>query len=136
MLFNTSLEGSWAERALKVKRLAKEHEITLLVKAHPEDVISDGVRVKVNMTGNPAMTVGGTGDVLAGLTASILSRRALCLRAAAAASFICGAAGSLAAEEKGYHILATDVIDKIPEVVRRFEPWVEGLSAVLEKRGV
>jgi NAD(P)H-hydrate epimerase len=134
LLFGTSLEGSWADKALKVRGLAKEHEVTLLVKAHPEDVISDGVRVKVNMTGNPAMTVGGTGDVLTGLTASILSRGFPCLRAAAAASFICGAAGSLAAEEKGYHILATDVIDKIPEVVRRFEPWVEGLSAVLERR--
>jgi NAD(P)H-hydrate epimerase len=134
LLFGTSLEGSWADKALKVKRLAKEHEVTLLVKAHPEDVISDGVRVKVNMTGNPAMTVGGTGDVLTGLTASILSRGFSCLRAAAAASFICGAAGSLAAEEKGYHILATDVVDKIPEVMRRFEPWVEGLSVVLERR--
>ena len=134
LLFGTSLEGSWAEKALKVKRVAREHEVTLLVKAHPEDVISDGIRVKVNMTGNPAMTVGGTGDVLTGLTASILSRGFSCLRAAAAASFICGAAGSLAAEEKGYHILATDVIDKIPEVMRRFEPWVEGLSTVLERR--
>jgi len=134
LLFSTSLEGSWAEKALKVKRVAREHEVTLLVKAHPEDVISDGIRVKVNMTGNPAMTVGGTGDVLTGLTASILSRGFSCLRAAAAASFICGAAGSLAAEEKGYHMLATDVIDKIPEVMRRFEPWVEGLSTVLDKR--
>jgi len=134
LLFDTSLEGSWAEKALKVKRIAREHEVTLLVKAHPEDVISDGIRVKVNMTGNPAMTVGGTGDVLTGLTASILSRGFSCFRAAAAASFICGAAGSLAAEEKGYHILATDVIDKIPEVMRRFEPWVEGLSTVLDKR--
>jgi len=136
LLFGTSLEGSWAEKALKVKKVAKEHEITLLVKAHPEDVISDGVRVKVNMTGDPAMTVGGTGDVLTGLTASILSRGFPCLRAAAAASFICGAAGSLAAEEKGYHILATDVIDKIPEVMHHFEPWVEGLSTILERRRV
>lgn len=134
LLFNVNLEGSWIEKAARVMRVAKEHEITLLVKAHPEDVISDGLRVKVNITGNPAMTVGGTGDVLTGLTASILSKRVPCVRAAAAASFICGAAGSLAAEEKGYHILATDVIEKIPEVMRRFEPWTERLSTVLERR--
>ncbi|MDH5816134.1 MAG: NAD(P)H-hydrate dehydratase [Candidatus Nezhaarchaeota archaeon] len=134
LLFNVDLKGSWVEKAIEVMKVAREHEITLLVKAHPEDVISDGLRVKVNMTGNPAMTVGGTGDVLTGLTASILSKKVPNLRAAAAASFICGAAGSLAAEEKGYHILATDVIEKIPEVMRRFEPWIQGLSTVLERR--
>ncbi|MEM2725006.1 MAG: NAD(P)H-hydrate dehydratase, partial [Candidatus Nezhaarchaeales archaeon] len=125
---------SWVEKAVEVMRVAREHEVTLLVKAHPEDVISDGLRVKVNMTGNPAMTVGGTGDVLTGLTASILSKKVPYVRAAAAASFICGVAGSLAAEEKGYHILATDVIEKIPEVMRRFEPWTQGLSIALERR--
>ncbi|MEM0232471.1 MAG: NAD(P)H-hydrate dehydratase [Candidatus Nezhaarchaeales archaeon] len=134
LLFNINLRESWVEKAVEVMRVAREHEVTLLVKAHPEDVISDGLRVKVNMTGNPAMTVGGTGDVLTGLTASILSKKVPYLRAAAAASFICGAAGSLAAEEKGYHILATDVIEKIPEVMRRFEPWTQGLSMALERR--
>ncbi len=135
-LFGVDLKGSWIEKARLVMEMAGLHEVTLLVKAHPEDVVSDGVRVKVNMTGNPAMTVGGTGDVLTGLTASILSKGYSCFRAATAASFICGAAGSLAAEEKGYHILATDVIEKIPEVLKRFEPWTAGLSEVLEKRRV
>ncbi|MHC1628208.1 MAG: NAD(P)H-hydrate dehydratase [Candidatus Nezhaarchaeales archaeon] len=135
-LFDVDLKGSWIDKARIVINVARKHEVTLLVKAHPEDVISDGIRVKVNMTGNPAMTVGGTGDVLTGLTASILSKKIPCLRAAAAASFICGAAGSLAAEEKGYHILATDLLEKIPEVLKRFEPWVSGLSTVLEKRRV
>ncbi|MEM4575865.1 MAG: NAD(P)H-hydrate dehydratase [Candidatus Nezhaarchaeales archaeon] len=136
LLFNKDLEDSWVKKAFDVMKVAREHEVTLLVKAHPEDIISDGLRVKVNMTGNPAMTVGGTGDVLTGIVASILSRKYPCLRAAAAGSFICGAAGSLAAEEKGYHILATDVIDKIPEVMRRFEPWTDGLSMVIERRRV
>ncbi|MCS7139140.1 MAG: NAD(P)H-hydrate dehydratase [Candidatus Nezhaarchaeota archaeon] len=134
MLFKLDLRGSWIDKAHVVMSVAREHKVTLLVKAHPEDVISDGVRVKVNMTGNPAMTVGGTGDILTGLTASILSRKYPCLRAAAAAAFICGAAGSLAAEERGYHILATDLLDKIPEVMRRFEPWIAGTSKVLERR--
>ncbi|RLF22832.1 MAG: bifunctional ADP-dependent NAD(P)H-hydrate dehydratase/NAD(P)H-hydrate epimerase [Thermoprotei archaeon] len=133
-LFGVDLQGSWMEKASTVMRAAHASKVTLLVKAHPEDLISDGARVKVNFTGNPAMTVGGTGDVLTGLVASIMSRGDTGFRAAAAAAFICGASGSLAAEEKGYHILATDVIEKIPEVMARFEPWTRGLSKTVERR--
>ena len=38
------------------------------------DFIFNGNRLKINRTGNPGMTVGGTGDALAGICLSLLSQ--------------------------------------------------------------
>jgi len=64
------------------------------------------------------MTVGGTGDVLTGIIASLLSRGGSAFQAAAAGAFVSGLAGELAAQEFGDHLVATDCIEKIPEVFK------------------
>ncbi|ABO08939.1 bifunctional ADP-dependent NAD(P)H-hydrate dehydratase/NAD(P)H-hydrate epimerase [Pyrobaculum calidifontis] len=84
------------------------------------DVASDGQRVKINATGTPAMTVGGTGDVLTGLVAAFLTKSKDPLEAAAVAAFVNGLAGEEAAAQLGFHITATDLLDRIPGVVKRF----------------
>ncbi|WP_291999381.1 NAD(P)H-hydrate dehydratase [Caldivirga sp.] len=84
------------------------------------DIISDGSRFKLNMTGNPGMTVGGTGDVLTGVLATILHRVNDPLEAAAIAAFITGVAGDLAALELGYHLTPMDVVTRIPKAFSIF----------------
>jgi NAD(P)H-hydrate epimerase len=83
------------------------------------NVISDGRRIKLNGTGNPGMAVGGTGDVLAGITGAFYCRNDA-FPAAAAAAFVGGAAGDLAYEDKGYWLTATDMISCIPYVMKKF----------------
>jgi len=58
------------ERAALVRSFADEIGHTLLVKG-AVDVVSDGDGVRLNHTGNPGMTVGGTGDVLAGAVGAL-----------------------------------------------------------------
>ncbi|MDH4212551.1 MAG: NAD(P)H-hydrate dehydratase [Candidatus Thorarchaeota archaeon] len=95
---------------------AKQYNSVILLKG-PVDVIADPSGIyKLNRTGVPAMTVGGTGDVLTGIVASLLSRHTNAFRAAAAGAFVSGMAGELAAGKLGEHIVATDCIEKIPEV--------------------
>ncbi len=94
---------------------------TVLLKGHV-DVISDGRRVKINFTGNPGMTVGGTGDVLSGVTAAMFSLGNDPLRAASCAAWIVGSAGDLAYEKVGNSLTPLDVIRNIPEVIRRYAP--------------
>jgi NAD(P)H-hydrate epimerase len=65
------------------------------------------------------MTVGGTGDVLAGEVGALLSKQVSPFNAARIAAFTNGAAGDLAFDRNGYSLMATDVIDSIPDVVRR-----------------
>ncbi len=84
------------------------------------DVITDGVKFKLNMTGNPGMTVGGTGDVLAGVVAALMARIGDPFKAACLGAFITGFAGDLAVEELGFHITPIDVIMRIPDVFKTF----------------
>ncbi|MFP3073479.1 MAG: NAD(P)H-hydrate dehydratase [Caldivirga sp.] len=97
------------------------------------DVISDGSRFKLNMTGNPGMTVGGTGDVLTGVLATMLHRVNDPFEAAAIAAFVTGAAGDLAALELGYHITPLDVVNKIPKVFSIFKNSKEVVKEAIHK---
>ncbi len=99
-----------------IKRYAKEIGATILLKG-AVDIISDGTRMKLNHTGNPGMTVGGTGDTLSGIVGAFLSRGIDPFIAASCGAFVNGAAGDFAVLEKGYHIVATDIIDYIPKVL-------------------
>ena len=114
----TPPEDDLAKRSAMVKEAARKLGMTILLKG-PTDVISDGTYVKHNRVHNDAMTVGGTGDVLTGVVASVLGQRASPFAAARIGAFTCGLAGNLAFEEKSYGLLATDVIEKIPLVLRR-----------------
>ncbi len=102
-----------------VKEAAGRLGMTILLKG-PVDVISDGKYVKLNRVHHDAMTVGGTGDVLTGVVAGMMAQKAAPFAAARIGAFTAGLAGTLAFEEKSYGMLATDVIDKIPLVLRRY----------------
>jgi ADP-dependent NAD(P)H-hydrate dehydratase / NAD(P)H-hydrate epimerase len=113
------LPDSVEERMEPVKDLAMRTGFTILLKGQV-DIISDGIRVKLNRTGNPGMSVGETGDVLAGETIALLSKGVHPFDAARLAAFINGYAGDLAYEDLGLSFLATDVIDHVPRVMKTF----------------
>jgi hydroxyethylthiazole kinase-like uncharacterized protein yjeF len=100
-------------------RVAREAGIrgTIILKGHT-DIITDGTRVRFNRTGDPAMTVGGTGDVLAGVAGALLCHLPA-FEAACIAAYVNGRAGSAAVAERGGGILASDIVDKIPSVLFR-----------------
>lgn len=106
------------EREEAVKDLAKKLGMTILAKKRI-DIISDGRRTKLNRTGNAGMSVAGTGDVLAGEVVALMSKAVEPFNAARMAAYINGTAGDLAFEKMGYCIMATDVIDNIPEALKR-----------------
>jgi len=110
------VSGSLTERGEMVGREAKRLGATILLKGHV-DVISDGVHTRFNSTGNPGMTVGGTGDVLSGVTAAFLAMGVLPFQAAVSGAFINGVAGDYACAEKGYHLEPMDIVNKIPRVM-------------------
>ncbi len=99
-----------------VQKTAMELDATILVKGKT-DIICDKNKVKLNFTGNPGMTVGGTGDVLSGIVGGLLAQHVSSFEAAVAGAFVNGAAGDIVASEVGYHMLASDLIDWIPQVL-------------------
>lgn len=100
-----------------VASLAEEVGHVVLAKAKT-DVVSDGERTRVCRAGTPGMTVGGTGDTLAGITAAMLATLDP-FEAACVATYANGRAGELVAEERapGGGLLATDLLDAIPRAI-------------------
>ncbi|MDR5655593.1 NAD(P)H-hydrate dehydratase [Halodesulfurarchaeum sp. HSR-GB] len=99
----------WATSAAQV---AADLGQTLLLKG-PHDVVTDGDRTRINRTGNPGMTVGGTGDVLAGVTGATFATLDP-VPAAAVAAYLTGTAGDLAAESRNGGLLASDLLGTLP----------------------
>jgi ADP-dependent NAD(P)H-hydrate dehydratase / NAD(P)H-hydrate epimerase len=82
------------------------------------DIISNGKSVKLNSTGNPGMTIGGTGDILAGIIGGLMAQGHDAFESAYLGSYINGAAGDIAMEKYGYNFLASDILKNIPLVSR------------------
>jgi len=116
ILTGKKLPEDLKERASEVQKTAAELGAIVLLKGHV-DIISDEKRYKLNFTGNPGMTVGGTGDVLSGIVGAFLAQKIDTFEAAVAGAFVNGAAGDFVFEEKGYHIVPTDLIHWIPQVI-------------------
>jgi len=63
------------------------------------------------------MTVGGTGDVLAGIACAFAAKTAP-FTAACAAAFLSGVSGNMCMEAKGYSFTASDVVERIPDAIK------------------
>jgi hydroxyethylthiazole kinase-like uncharacterized protein yjeF len=116
ILTGRKLPESLEERVSEVQRTAAELKAVILLKGQV-DVVCDGKRVKLNFTGNPGMTVGGTGDALSGVVGAFLAQKADNFEAAVAGAFVNGAAGDFVANDIGHHMVATDLINWIPHVL-------------------
>ena len=119
-LFGVKLPSDLDGRVNVVSEESKKAGVVVLLKG-PTDVISNGDKVGLNETHTPAMTVGGTGDVLTGITAGLVAKGADPFDAACAAAYVNGSAGLEATEELGLHITASDVANRIANVMKKFD---------------
>ncbi len=103
-----------AEKAMEASRVL---EAVVLLKA-PVDIIAAGDRYRLNRTGNPGMSAGGTGDILSGITAAFYARAKDPFRAAAAAAYVNGLLGDyVAIHGTGEHITATTMLRHLQRVL-------------------
>ncbi|HEY7089997.1 MAG TPA: NAD(P)H-hydrate dehydratase [Tepidisphaeraceae bacterium] len=93
----------------------------VVLKGH-RTVVADGERVYVNRTGDSSLSKAGTGDVLSGVIGSLMGQKMERFEAACAGVWLHGRAGELAGERLGRRsVLASDVIDALPEAIRAYE---------------
>lgn len=111
---------TWQERLPICVEFARKNTCTLLLKGH-DTLITNGIRVKVNRTGNPGMATGGMGDVLSGITGAFLAQGTDPYLATVAGAYVHGQAGDRVAKEKGFHMVASDLIDMLPTVLKEFD---------------
>ena len=107
-----------ADREGTALRYAQAWNAVVVLKGARTVVAAPDGRVRVNPTGNPGLSRGGSGDVLAGMTAALLACRLPAYEAAACAVYLHGAAADRAAAVHGeYGMLPHDIL---PELGRMF----------------
>ena len=101
-------------RAEAAALLAAKYNVLAVLKG-AGTLVCDGDKIYKNTTGNPGMATAGSGDALAGLTASLAGQGLSPLDAARTAVFIHGKAGDLAAAELGeMGLISSDIVNCIP----------------------
>ena len=106
------------ERSKAILKIAKKHDFTLLVKG-PYDYISNGKEIKINRTGCPEMSIGGTGDVLAGLCAAFLATDNNLFKSACSGAFLNGIIGEYCEKNIGMRFTAVDMISNINSAIKK-----------------
>lgn len=103
--------------ASTAREFAGKHALCCVLKSHNTVVNDKGERAYVNTTGNSGMATGGSGDVLAGVIASLLAQKHLSLSrfdAATLGVYLHADAGDRAAEALGKSaVMARDIANNI-----------------------
>jgi NAD(P)H-hydrate epimerase len=102
------------EREAQAQSFAKRTGTIVVLKGH-QTVVTDGRNSYVNMTGNPGMATGGTGDVLTGIITALVCQDLAPFDAARLGVYVHGLAGDLAAVELGQvAMVSSDLIKYLP----------------------
>ena len=109
------------------ENFAEKYALICVLKGH-KTIVCDGSEAKgfgdkhtlyLNQSGNSGMATGGSGDVLTGVIAALIAQKMTPFEAATLGVYIHGLAGDAAAEALGeYSVMASDIIDHIPEIFR------------------
>jgi NAD(P)H-hydrate epimerase len=118
-LTGVSLSNDISQRVKIVQEWAGKLGVVMFLKGYV-DILSNGQKVKRNIIHNEAMTVGGTGDVLVGVIGALLSKDVEPFNAVRIAAFLNGEAGNRCFEDKSFGLLATDIIEEIPAVLKKY----------------
>jgi NAD(P)H-hydrate epimerase len=109
-----------ADRLASARRLASESGAVVALKGARTVIARPDGHAALNPTGNPGMATGGTGDVLTGMAGGLLAQGIAPHEALAAAVYLHGLAGDLAAATRGEAgLIAGDVADAVPAAIRR-----------------
>jgi NAD(P)H-hydrate epimerase len=114
------------DRLAAARNFALAHNCVLVLKGHRTVTAAPEGDCYVNTTGNPGMAKGGSGDVLAGLTAGLLAQKQLAglgaARTAALAVYLHGRAGDLCAQTLGeYAMTPGDLLRALPQAMLESE---------------
>jgi NAD(P)H-hydrate epimerase len=101
------------------RAFAREHRCFVVLKGARTVLAAPNGDVRVNPTGNPGMASGGMGDVLAGILGGLLAQGLSVEAAMELGVFIHGFAADRLVEERGpFGLIASDVIENLPQTFR------------------
>ncbi len=101
-----------------IRTLAHDLKINILLKGPTDLIAAENGDFAVNSTGNSGMTKGGTGDVLSGLIAGLISQGLKPFEACNLAAFANGMAGDKLKIQKGFLYSTNDLLNEIPLILK------------------
>lgn len=108
------------KKMLYLQTVSKDLHINIVLKGTEDFITSERGETTTNRTGDAGMTVGGSGDVLAGFIVSLIAQGAEAFSACQAATHIFGLVGEDLFRQKGYSYSASDLALRIPFILKKF----------------
>ena len=121
-LLHCSVEEVQKDRMTAAKRLATRFPNTVVVLKGAGTIVATADHAHINTTGNSGMSKGGSGDILAGMIASLTAQHISPENAAIAGVYLHGLAGDCAAAENSRRaMLPSDMISQLPMLFAEYE---------------
>jgi NAD(P)H-hydrate epimerase len=123
MLMGMSVAEVERDRVEAALKCARESDAIVLLKGARSVIANAAGEVWVNVTGNPGMATGGSGDVLTGLIAALIAQGMPSIQAAVAGAYLHGRAGDAAAVQRGKRsVVAGDLVEHLSSAFGGLEP--------------
>jgi NAD(P)H-hydrate epimerase len=120
-LIGVSTQKIQEDRVETARQFSKKFGVIVVLKGARTIIAEPGGKIFINPTGNPGMASGGMGDVLTGLISGLAAQGLSPLLASQVSVFSHGLIGDLIAGERaGIGIMATDIIERIPETLEKY----------------
>lgn len=117
-LINKGIDAVQHDRLNVARDFASSHRVHVVLKGHRTIIAGPENRAFVNLTGNPGMATGGTGDVLTGMIAAWLAQLLDPEAASKIAVYLHGSAGDLAEADEGeVSLTATDLVSRVGDAI-------------------
>lgn len=109
----------YIKRAKAARSVARRLNVSIVLKGH-NTIVTDGTKVKIIKSKTSALATMGTGDVLSGIIGGYMAKNRNAFLSAVAGAYLHALIGDRLYKEKGYHIIAEDVVDCIPKILKQF----------------
>ena len=119
-LVNSTSSEIQKDRITSARRFSQQFDVHVVLKGARTVIAHPGGSVFINPTGNSGMASGGMGDVLTGMIAGFLTQGYSPESSAHLGVYLHGSGADFLAEAKGpFGFLASEVMDRIPEEIKR-----------------
>jgi len=100
----------------EVRRAAQAYRAIIVAKCETTIIGYPNGEIFISPLGNSAMATGGSGDVLAGAIAGLMKQTPF---APLTGVWLHGTAGNLAAQEKAEGLVASDIMNRLPDAIKK-----------------
>ena len=117
-LLGVSIEDVQRNRVDAARDFATAHQVHVVLKGHRTVIATPEGSVSINLTGNPGMATGGSGDVLTGMIAAWFAQLLDAEAACQLGVYLHGVAGDLTEADEGPHaMIAGDIVAHLGDAV-------------------